>query len=511
MFHVFPPDILLLILEYLPSKYYYGSYYVVLIQLDIRYERLLPKFKDRLFEILTRKWSCNINHCLKEAAKINDYIELFIERGANDWNAALEGASYSGDMKWIQYFIEKSNKLLEGLYSACRSGNYSTIQWYLNQDFITKNKDFDWNSVFCFIGKSGNLETIKHFRKTGLKDIHLLYGAIESGNIELLTTLLYIENWDTSITNRCLGYAVLSGKYELIGLYLQKADKFYHALGSAIIVKNMKFISLFYKLEKIKSLDTLNFFTQEAGKTGDIKVIEFFIDKGGAFYQALYEVIRNGFYDTSCYMLEKYKEEICNTLTSSHYSDNIERIVDNALVAAIETGNLKMVKLVERYGGKCRNCLEMAVNYKFRHILDYFIEKGYDNINNLNEALLGSVYSEYMPLSKYVISKGANAINSAMIVAVAMNRMDFVEYFIELGANDWNAGLKKATRNRKIDIMKFFISKGACNLTDVFKRAIKNNVTEVIEFFINEHKFPKQCIEHFKKEETYKLQSYKIN
>ena len=197
MFSSCPADILLLFLDYLPSKYYFGEYYNVLIDMDVRYKRLIPVYKDRLINKLGNVWTYNINWCLKEAAAINNYVEVFIEIGANKWNDGLEGALYNGDTDLINFFIEKgADNFEDALCAAVLSENIKTIEWVLSEHACILNREFTWRNVLFSAAKSKNSAILHILKKKyeeiyGLYDydnenLNIYYGVICTGTKELI-------------------------------------------------------------------------------------------------------------------------------------------------------------------------------------------------------------------------------------------------------------------------------------------------------------------------------------
>lgn len=533
MFSACPKDILLLLLDYLPSKYYFGDYYEVLTDIDIRYKSLIPIYKERQIDKLGRIWSYNINYCLKEAAAINNYVEIFIEAGANNWDAGLEGAFYNGNLDIVNFFIAKGAKDFENaLCAAVLAGNTEIIKRFLN-DYGFKTfyctKNYNWRTLLFAAAKSdkntsdknksdeneilqivkATYEEFKRFDED--ENLSIFYGHICTGNEELIKqSEEKISEYDQIDYNYCLYAAIYSGSKNLIERYMQKTDKFHSALQASIDLKDMKLIDYFFEKMDM-SENFLDFFTEEAGKTGDLKIIEYVLEKGGKFYKALYKTISHGYFETSKSILEKYHDKLNTVFTPSYYSDDIVRVIDNCMNSAIESGSLKMIKLVENYTNKQTsnvNFLDTATNYNFAHLINYFLEKGCSK-NHLNAALISCIYVN-LDLIDFFIQKGANAFNTAMIHAVRNNDTQLVQFFIGKGANDWDAGLKAATYYIiNIGLIDFFIQKGASNLTEVFKKAVKKGKQDVIEHFVNRYHFQKELVplykEQFKEKNRFKI------
>ena len=76
------------------------------------------------------------NHCLYKASKQGhlDLVQLFINKGANNWNWALEGASKGGHKDLVQFLIDKgANNWNCGLHSASFEGHNDLVQLFIDQ------------------------------------------------------------------------------------------------------------------------------------------------------------------------------------------------------------------------------------------------------------------------------------------------------------------------------------------------------------------------------------------
>ena len=84
------------------------------------------------------------NWCLNQAALAGhkDLVQLFINKGANDWNRALSCATRGGHEDLVHLFINKGAKDWDWALSSASEGGYKELV----QFFIDKGAN-DWNAA----------------------------------------------------------------------------------------------------------------------------------------------------------------------------------------------------------------------------------------------------------------------------------------------------------------------------------------------------------------------------
>jgi len=112
-------------------------------------------------------------------------------------------------------------------------------------------------------------------------------------------------------------------------------------------------------------------------------------------------------------------------------------IINHALGGACESGNIKVVKLVLKYG---------ACSW-------------WDN------ALFGACKSGNMKIVKLMIENGANKWNFALRGACEGGNLDIIELLIKKGANDWETGFRGACESGNIQLAQFMIQKDVKRFT----------------------------------------------
>jgi hypothetical protein len=91
------------------------------------------------FQPLLNKWkqlysTRTLDVCLRESSKTGhkDLVHFFIDKGANDWNEGLEGASQGGHKDLVQFFIDKgADKWNGGLEYATLGGNKDLGEYHV--------------------------------------------------------------------------------------------------------------------------------------------------------------------------------------------------------------------------------------------------------------------------------------------------------------------------------------------------------------------------------------------
>jgi hypothetical protein len=119
------------------------------------------------FQHILDKWKQLINHessdrCLYKASKQGhkDLVQFFIDKGANDWNWALSGASLGGHKDLVEFFINKgANDWNMALYAASIGGHKDLVQL-----FIDKGAN-DWKWALCYAKLGGHRDLVEFFNQ----------------------------------------------------------------------------------------------------------------------------------------------------------------------------------------------------------------------------------------------------------------------------------------------------------------------------------------------------------
>ena len=219
-----------------------------------------------------------------------------------------------------------------------------------------------------------------------------------------------------------------------------------------------------------------------AAKYNRLEMAKLFIEKGATEYDiALTKSIKSGHINTVKFLSDKfecnYSEKILIAVKSKRLdivkilyekSDkNIEIIP--SLYESIKVGDLEIVKYLLQYEKNLdvKVCSMIAIKNKHVHIMNYFIDNGY---HNYNEMLRFAASGARLYIVKDLISRGATDFKSALISACCSGKMKSVRFFSNK-TDDYKDAIYYASQNENYKCRKYLISKRkrlACKNTENF-------------------------------------------
>ena len=131
-----------------------------IINLSKTNKRIRYVLKDQIEKINRWKSMTKVNDGLYQASLkgYRDLVDLFIKKGANYWNWALEGACIGGHRNLVDLLIEKgANDWNRALRGACIGGYRDLVDLFIKKGA----NDWDWALRCARIG--GHRDLIEFF------------------------------------------------------------------------------------------------------------------------------------------------------------------------------------------------------------------------------------------------------------------------------------------------------------------------------------------------------------
>jgi hypothetical protein len=124
------------------------------LQLTLSFQPLLNKWKQN---VLTNTHNFSLFQASQEGHK--DLVQLFMKKGACEWNLGLNGASQGGHQDIIQLLINKgANDWNLGLYGVALGGHKDLVNF-----FIDKGAN-DWRLGLSGASLGGHKDLIEFFQ-----------------------------------------------------------------------------------------------------------------------------------------------------------------------------------------------------------------------------------------------------------------------------------------------------------------------------------------------------------
>lgn len=180
-----------------------------------------------------------------------DLVQFFVERGADDWDFAIEAAARGGDGKIIAFILEKSK------------GNFNP------------------GCGLCGAARSGRLELVKFFLALPKARPHNspILAAARGGH-QNIVTLLMEQSGEIVNPSRCMEAAARGGHYKLVQFFASMVNnkREWRDEVDAAIDGNSKEILLFF-LERDSSSTTLYSGLIQAIKRKRAHLVSFLLEK----------------------------------------------------------------------------------------------------------------------------------------------------------------------------------------------------------------------------------------
>lgn len=140
---------------------------------------------------------------------------------------------------------------------------------------------------------------------------------------------------------------------------------------------------------------------------------------------------------------------------------------DYLLKEAVKTGNEKMVDyIIEKFNIiDCNRALGQAAKYSHLNVVRQLIEIYY--ANDVNRAINKSTS---LPISEFLLNKGAKPTNEAVISAVAGNNLSLVKYLLDLVPavyNDYRYWVQIAINGDNLPLVKFLLARYPVEIDDL--------------------------------------------
>ncbi|XP_069102408.1 uncharacterized protein [Argopecten irradians] len=154
---------------------------------------------------------------------------------------------------------------------------------------------------------------------------------------------------------------------------------------------------------------------------------------------------------------------------------------NSAVIAAVCSGNVDIVKVTLEHGANPNKALECAVKWDKIDIVKLSLQHGAYQ----NEALEDAVIIEKLDIIKLLLQQGADP-NQVLIRAVTTGNVNIVKVLLEHGANpDWSNALKIAALKGHLDIVRILIESGAdVNKDNALQHAVKRGHQDIVRFLI---------------------------
>ena len=275
------------------------------------------------------------------------------------------------------------------------------------------------------------------------EDKYTTYRALEElalggyKNIDLIEFFMNkkdIQQWPDDSVVKIMESAGKSGDIKLVDYFVSHKFPIYLALRGGVETGNKSFV--YYILSRTYPNSNLYDMIFYSAKSGDRELLDFFIEKEE-------KRIRD----------ETFLYKAYSMTTPSILSSN-----DAVLSGAAEGGHLDLVKeYINRIFSNRKNALLHAVKGGNEDVVNYISKKIIDKkIYRDPEFIANAARSGNIKIVEFSISKGAYDWNSGMKGAAESGHENLINFFIEKGANDWKGGLDYAIKGGYNHIIFFF-------------------------------------------------------
>lgn len=226
----------------------------------------------------------NINWIMQKAAYFGDIprIEELINKGASDFETSMTSAAKGGQLKTMEYLLEKSKKV---------NINYSFV-WY-----------FAMNSSI----EQGRMDIVEFIIKNGKNYSFDIQSAAKGGHLKSIEFVLE-KTKSFNIDTENLGFigAAEGGHLDILKSF--KGTNFYSAMITASIGGHLNIIN--YLIEKSPEYTHFDWNTcmAEAAEKGHLNIVEFMMQpprNANNYNNTLLSAVKGGHFDIMNLMISK--------------------------------------------------------------------------------------------------------------------------------------------------------------------------------------------------------------
>ncbi len=233
-------------------------------------------------------------------------------------------------------------------------------------------------------------------------------------------------------------YAADANRIDIVNLMIEKgATAFNRSLR--VFIKNGDMENVNYMIQK--GAHMYNSLLITASNYNRLEMAKLFIEKGAIYYDnALSEAIKSRHIDMIKFLSNKfecdYSEKILiavkfkslDIVKILYEKSNKNFSLVNIIYESIKVGDLEIIKYLLQYEQNCdiKVCLMHAITKKRIDIMNYFIDKGY---HDYNEMLKFAASTARLYIIKDLISRGANDFTGALISACCSGKLKSVKFF----------------------------------------------------------------------------------
>lgn len=190
---------------------------------DVAFEKAVRKGYKDLAEYFNKDLvEYYYNNAFIEAVKNNDdeTIKYLIELGGNEWDLALLYAASNGNMDFVDFFLQKRADVNYGLAGASLKGDIKLINYFLDKGAE------DLNEAIAYASKGGSSETVSYLVNKALeKDIDInwnraLNNAAGKGNLNLVEYFIDVKGADD--LNNAMTSAIIGNHHNVVKYLISK-------------------------------------------------------------------------------------------------------------------------------------------------------------------------------------------------------------------------------------------------------------------------------------------------
>lgn len=355
-----------------------------------------------------------------------------------------------------------------GLRGAAGGGHHKFLEYYIDQGAI------DFTGALQAAARSGQLKTVQYildrYYKFHAKDIHLprvLYAAVAGGYLDIVKYINEKMNnlWlnRSFITTKAIGLAIWH-KQEHVKPYLETFLYEPDVLVSAAVGTNNLDLAEHYinqaNTNNIPMDKLLEQGLQGAVRGGHLHLMEHFVKRGAQINESiLSEAIENEHKHIYEMIIEKYP----NIISKSN------------VMAAIEIGNIELVKFLlsctEIIDNDYQIYLETAVSHNQQDLIKYFVnECPYEYNYKYILHFVSDFYDK--EIVKFLISLGATYKYNVCVSAIQAGDIDFLKYLTNDDKHNFDTIFMENYLYKYLDIVYYIIDTKQCGYIAI-KHAIK--------------------------------------
>ncbi len=217
---------------------------------------------------------------------------------------------------------------------------------------------------------------------------------------------------------------------------------------------------------------------RKGAKEGNKEIIDYFIEKGGYYFDAhdygiaLHNVIISN------------KKKILEYLLRKDLID-----LEWMMAESVLNNNKRLVDYFIHRGAHLNICIPLVAPQLHEYIIDYMFMKMQINLNN-EDLLNDAIKYNHVDLVKYIIIKNMfneyeQKIKYVLRTSVVNNSIELVKYLIEEeNANNFDEAMTYAAQNNHKDMVNYFIAKGASNFDDGLVQATESDHKTMVDYMV---------------------------